>query len=137
MLITIMFEFKNPSARVYLSQAKNDAFHLPYREGKFVYFICLVLNPIDLQKQQSYNDGLAKTIWHFEIGGGHEAVKSSPKERVLFLVVLFHSRWLKSLDTLYVIVVLTSKSFPIPFCTSRILCRDNGSWNTERCKSCY
>ena len=46
LLITIMFEFKTPSSRVYLSQAKTDAFHLPYREGKIVYFICLVLNPI-------------------------------------------------------------------------------------------
>ena len=39
-----MFEFKNPLSRVCLSQAKTNAFHLPYREGKFVYFICLVLN---------------------------------------------------------------------------------------------
>ena len=46
LLITIMFEFKNPSSMVYLSQAKTYAFHLPYREGKFVYFICLVLNPV-------------------------------------------------------------------------------------------
>ena len=135
MLITIIYEFKNPSSRVYLSQAKNDAFHLPYREGKFVYFICLVLNPVDLQMQQSHNDRLAKTIWHFEIGDGREDLK--PEDRVLFLVVLFHSRWLKSLNTFYVIAVLTRKSFPIPFCTSRILCQDNGSWNTERCKSCY
>ena len=44
LLITIMFEFKNPLSRVCLSQAKTNAFHLPYREGKFVYFICLVLN---------------------------------------------------------------------------------------------
>ena len=79
--------------------------------------------------QQSHNDGFAKTIWHFEIGGGREDVKSSPEDKVLFLVVLLNSIWLRSLGTLDVVVVLTSRSFPIPFCTSRILyCLMSRQW---------
>ncbi|KAM4072492.1 hypothetical protein ACB094_11G141300 [Castanea mollissima] len=33
----------------------------------------------------------------------------------------FTARWLKRLSTLDVVAVLTSRSFPVPFCTSRIL----------------
>ena len=123
---------------VYLSQAKTYAFHLPYREGKFVYFICLVLNLVwSPDATISLWWACKDFIWHFEIGSGREDVKSSPKDIVLFLVVLYHSRWLKSLSTLDVIAILTSRSFPIPFCTSRlyiVLCRCHGAWNRERWK---
>ena len=121
LLITIMFEFKTPSSRVYLSQAKTDAFHLPYKEGKFVYFMCLVLNPVLITKCNNLTMmGLQRL---FDILKLVVDVKmwSHREDRVLFLVVLFNSRRLKSLSTLYVIAMLTSRSFPIPFCTSRIL----------------
>ncbi|KAM4072705.1 hypothetical protein ACB094_11G159100 [Castanea mollissima] len=48
-------------------------------------------------------------------------VKSSPGDRELFLVFRFHSRWLQRLSNLDITIALTSRSFPIPFCTSRTL----------------
>ena len=69
---------------MYLSQAKTDAFHLPYREGKIVHFICLVLNLIFIIRCNNMTVmGLQRLYLTFEIGGGHEDVKSSSEHSAI------------------------------------------------------